>query len=220
MPLATVSIIVQTPEGSLKEKIAQDGRPLTASERAEEEKRTRNFIDDPGQRQKQRHDSEHDDKSAAKLLEMLPNAFRWKIVSETSETITLAFESDPSFQPPDMESRIMSAMAGQLVVDRAQHRIRTMSGTLSQDVNIGFGVLGKLRQGGTFDVERREIEPGLWQIVETHVHIDGRALLFKTIGQQQDEVNSGFTRVPDTTTLEQAASMLKEGQEARASLPR
>lgn len=115
----------------------------------------------------------------------------------------------------------MSTMAGQLVVDRVQHRIRTIRGALTQDVNIGFGLLGRLRQGGTFDVERRELTPGLWQITETHVHIDGRALLFKTIGQQQDEINSEFTRVPDTTTLEQAVSMLSEHNEGgTTSVPR
>jgi hypothetical protein len=42
------------------------------------------------------------------------------------------------------------------------------------------------------------------------VHIEGRALFFKTIGQQQDEVKSDFTQVPAGTTLEQAVGMLKQ----------
>jgi hypothetical protein len=210
VPVETVSIIVQTAQGSVREKVEQGGRPLTASQAQAEAKRVESFVHDPAQQQRQRRDSEHDDQSAQKLLAMLPKAFTWKVVGETPELVTLEFAPDPSFEPPDMEVRVMGAMAGRMVVDRAQHRIRTMRGTLSRDVNIGFGLLGKLRQGGTFDVERREVAPGLWQIVETHVHIDGRALLFKTIGEQQDEVNSGYTRVPDATTLEQAAAMLAE----------
>jgi hypothetical protein len=74
---------------------------------------------------------------------------------------------------------------------------------------IGWGVLGRLRAGGTFRVERREIAPRLWQITETHVHIEGKALFFKNIGQQQDEVQTDFTLVPAGTTLEQAAEMSK-----------
>ncbi|ODU53538.1 MAG: hypothetical protein ABT04_04535 [Granulicella sp. SCN 62-9] len=58
-------------------------------------------------------------------------------------------------------------------------------------------------------MERRELKPGLWQITETHVHIVGKALLFKNIGQQQDEVQTEFTQVPVGTTLEQAAEMSK-----------
>ena len=66
-----------------------------------------------------------------------------------------------------------------------------------------------MKKGGTFDVERRELGPGVWEITESHVHIHGHALLFKNIGEQDDEVKSEFRRVPDETTLEQAAGMLK-----------
>ena len=209
LPANTLSVVVETAQGSLKQKIEENGKPLPPEAATAEEKRVHAFLHDAAQQQKQRKNSEHDDQSAARLLEMLPRAFTWKLVSETPEMLTLAFAPDPNFQPPDMESRVMSAMAGELVVDRRQHRIRTMRGALVHDVEIGYGLLGRLRQGGTFDVERREIAPGLWQITETHVHIDGRALLFKTIGQQQDEINTRFTPVPRETTLEQAVSLLK-----------
>ena len=208
VPVHTISIVVETSYGSVKQKIEESGHPLTPEQTAAELQHVQSFIHDPGQQQKQRRDGQHDDKSATKLLTMLPEAFIWKIASETPELITLGFEPDPRFDPPDMEAHVMSTMAGEMVVDKAQHRIRTIRGTLSHDVEIGFGLLGRLRQGGTFEVERRELAPGLWQIVETHVHIEGRALFFKTIGQQQDEIKTGFTRVPDSTTLEQAAAML------------
>jgi len=104
---------------------------------------------------------------------------------------------------------VLSAMAGELVVDKKQHRIKTISGKLTRDVTFGWGLLGRLKQGGTFRVERRELKPGLWQITETHVHIVGKALLFKNIGQQQEEVQTDFTQVPAGTTLEQAAEMSK-----------
>lgn len=208
LPVHTVSIVVETNHGSIKQKIEQNGQHLTAEQTAAEMRRIQSFIHDPKQQQKQRRDSEHDDQSAAKLLEMLPKAFNWKIASETKELTTLSFAPNPDFTPPDMEARVMGVMAGELIVDKGQHRIRSIRGKLSENVLIGYGLLGKLRQGGTFDVERRELSPGLWQIVETHVHIDGRALLFKTIGQQQDEINSDYTRVPDSTTLEQAVALL------------
>jgi hypothetical protein len=102
-------------------------------------------------------------------------------------------------------------MAGEMVVDKKQNRIATLSGRLMRDVTIGWGILGRLKEGGSFRVERREMAPGLWQITETHVHIQGRVLFFKDISQEQDEVQSDFTQVPDATTLEQAAEMSKPG---------
>ena len=142
------------------------------------------------------------------MLNLLPRAFLWTLGAETGESVTLHFAPDPAFKAPDIESRVLAAMQGELVVDRAQHRIRTIRGTLTHDVNIGFGILGKLREGGTFNVERRQIAPTSWQITETHVHIDGRALLFKMIGQQTDEIKTGFQPVPPATTLAEAAALL------------
>lgn len=208
----TVSYVVETANGSVKRLIDRDGRPLAAAEAKAEDDRVRDFIHDTSKLAKQKKDSAADDKNAAELLKMLPEAFTWRVASESGDLVTLAFSPDPNFHPPDMQSRVLGTMSGELVVQKAQQRIRTIKGTLTQDVLIGYGVLGRLKQGGTFDVERREVKPGLWQITETHVHIDGKALFFKTIGQQQDEVLTEFREVPGGTTLEQAAEMSKPGR--------
>jgi hypothetical protein len=201
-------IVVETENGAISRHVEEGGRPASESTLKSDDAEIQRFIHDPGLQAKQRRDGAHDEKDASELLNLLPAAFNWRIESETPEAYSLAFQPDPNFHPPDMEARVMGEMAGTLVVDKKQHRIQTMKGALSEDINIGFGILGRLRKGGTFDIERRQLAPGLWQITESHVHIDGRALFFKTIGQQQDEVKSKFTQVPPGTTLEQAVGML------------
>jgi hypothetical protein len=203
-------VVVETEYGALKRHLEEHGRPASAATLAADDERIQRFIHDPGMQAKQRRDGEHDDKSATELLNQMPEAFLWSVESETPDTIVLHFEPNPNFSPPDMQSRVMGKMAGTMIVDKTQHRIRTMKGSLSEDISIGFGLLGRLHRGGTFDVERKQIAPGLWQIAETHVHIEGRALFFKTIGQQEDEVKWDFTPVPPGTTLEQAVALLKE----------
>jgi len=205
----SVSIVVQTKHGSVKRLISRGGQPLSEVEAQAEDQRIRNLIYDPGKLAKRRKDAAQDDKNATELLNMLPEAFNWKVQSEDAEKITLHFQPNPNFSPPDMQSRVLGEMEGELVVDREQNRIETISGRLVQDVTIGWGLLGRLHEGGTFRVERRQIAPKLWQITETHVHIEGKALFFKNIGEQQDEVQTEFTRVPEDTTLEQAAEMSK-----------
>jgi hypothetical protein len=200
--------VVDTAQGEVKQKIAMGGHPLSADQERVEAAKVKSFLSDPRAQAQQRKNGEHDDKSAEKLLNLLPRAFVWKVVGESGGEITLHFAPDPNFKAPDIESRVLGAMEGELVVDLAQHRIRTIRGMLAHDVEIGYGFLGKLRQGGTFDVERRQVAPGSWQITETHVHIDGRALLFKTIGQQTDEVKYDFQPVPMATTLPEAATMV------------
>ena len=203
----TVSIVVQTDAGSVKRLIMRNGVSLDAAQTREEDHRLEQMIRDTGRLAKQRHDSEADDRSAAELIHMLPDAFTWKVTEEDAENVTLHFEPNPVFDPPSMQARVLGAMRGELVVSRAQQRIRTIRGTLTEDVTFGFGLLGRMKKGGTFRVERREVAPGLWQITETHVHIDGKALLFKSIGEQQDEIQTQFRRVPNSTTLEQAIEL-------------
>lgn len=205
----TASIVVETSHGSVKRLIERNGRPLNEVEARVEDERVQAFIHDPFQLAKQKKDGQQDGKNAEELLRMLPDAFTWKVGSDDGENITLNFEPNPKFSPPDFQGRVLGQMAGKLVVNKGQNRIVTISGRLTQDVTFGWGLLGRLHQGGTFRVERRQVAPGLWQITETHVHIVGKALFFKNIGQEQDEVQTEFTQVPHETTLEQAAELSK-----------
>jgi hypothetical protein len=200
-------ITIETREGTLRRLIELSGQPLSASASAAETQRINSYVHDPDAQAKARKNGAHDDAQATELLKMLPDAFLWSTVSETPEFITLSFRPNPNFSPPDMQSRVMCAMAGEMMIARNGDRIRTLRGQLSYNVLIGFGLLAKLYKGGTFDVERRLVGDGHWQITETHVHIGGHALLFKTIGQQEDEVKTEWKASGDDT-LEQAARTL------------
>jgi hypothetical protein len=86
-----------------------------------------------------------------------------------------------------------------------------MKGRLMKDVKFGGGILGHLEQGGTFDVRQEEVAPNHWEITELKVNMKGKALFFKTISVQQNELRDHFERVSDTLTLSQAAdSLLKQ----------
>lgn len=200
----TVSIVVETDAGSVKRLLERNGHALSGDEAKAEEQRIQEFVRDTAKLNRQRKDGAADDESARQLLQMLPDAFVWKLTGENETEERLEFAPNPGFRPATMEARVLSAMAGEVVLDRKQHRMKTLRGRLTQDVMLGYGLLGRMKEGGTFRVERREIRPGLWAITETHVHIDGKALLFKQIGQQQDEIETEFTPVPNGTTLEQA----------------
>jgi hypothetical protein len=201
--------VVETDQGSIKKKIRQNGQPLSPADLEQENNRIQSFIHDPSQQAKQRRDSEQDDKRAEEMLRMLPDAFIWTIKSDTPEATTLTFVPNPSFNPPSMETRVFAAMAGQIVVSKPENRIQSISGKLIRDVTFGWGLFGRMEQGGTFSVERRSLAPKVWQITESHVHIQGHVLLFKTISEQEDEVKTDFRPTPPSTSLEQAANLLR-----------
>jgi hypothetical protein len=201
-------ITIETRQGSLRRMIELNGQPLSPSAVQAETQRIDDYVHDPSAQARARKNGAHDDAQAAEMLKMLPEAFLWSVFSETPELITLSFKPNPSFDPPDMQAHVMGTMGGQMVIARNGNRIRTLRGQLTNHVLIGLGIVAKLDKGGTFDVERRQVGGGHWQITETHVHIGGHALLFKTIDQQEDEVKTDWAPSPDNT-LEEAARTLE-----------
>ena len=205
----TLYYTVETPAGNLKKKLQDHGRPLSPQDRAADDSARGTLMSNPDAMRKLRQNNTHDDQQAEQMLKLLPVAYLWSIASEHGDLTTLDFKPDPAFNPPSMEARVLSAMSGQIVISRPQNRIATIRGSLVDDVKFGYGIFGRLRQGGSFQVERREVAPHHWQITETHVYISGHALFFKSIGDQEDEVRSDF-HISPATTLQQANDILNK----------
>jgi hypothetical protein len=210
-----VKLVVQTPEGSVSKMIEINGHPLTQQEEKADEQRMHRFVTDAALRQKQKQSNQHDDQQAASLTKMLPDAFLWTKVSENGDETTLAFKPNPKFHPPTREARVFSAMTGTMVVNTKDRRIQSLKGKLIRNVDFGWGLLGKLDKGGTFNVEREQIGSRVWEITATHVHIQGHALIFKSISEQQDEETSDYKPAPESITLAEAAKMLNDGTVAK-----
>lgn len=201
-----VDQVAESPQGDLHRTIIRNGKPLTPAETQAETDRLNVGKHDVAGQAKAKKASAHDDEEASNMLRHFPVAFFWSVNSETPTHITLDYQPNPAFSASTMASKVMSQMTGQMVVQKNGHHLHIMKGHLTQDVTLLLGLV-KLKAGGYFEVERREVAPGHWQIVEQHTHMDGRALLFKTVGQQEDETKSDFRPCP-TTSLEDAGRAL------------
>jgi len=193
--------VAQTREGALVRVIRANGQLVPE---AEQRQKMDAFLHDFPARSKQSKSEQHDDEQAAELLNLLPQAFVWTDKGTNGDLKILHFRPDPEFRPPDFEAKVFAAMEGDMSVDARQLRIASLKGQLIHSVKIFGGLLGELNAGGTFDVERRETGPGIWQITETHVHIEGHALIFKNISEQEDDVKSRFRQLTGDLTLQQA----------------
>ncbi|MES2219333.1 MAG: hypothetical protein V4587_00015, partial [Acidobacteriota bacterium] len=212
---STVKLVVQTPKGTVSKTILLNGHPLTAQQRAQDDTRMESIITDPNVVAKQRKSAAHDDQQAVSLMKMLPDGFLWSYAKESDGKITLHFKPNPAFQPPTYASRVFAAMAGEMVVDAAQKRLMVLSGKLIQTVEFGWGLFGQMNKGGTFRVVRSQLAPGIWEITETHVHIQGHMLIFKSINEQEDEISSDYKKTPASMTLQEAIDKLKNGDIAK-----
>lgn len=200
---SVIQWVAQTHSADVNRIVVKNGHSVSI---ADQRHQVQSFIRDSSAQAQQRKDQSRDDQRARALLRLLPVAFDWKISKRNRKSTTLDFSPKASFHPPTREARVFSAMRGVLVVQNDEDRIVEFKGHLIHDVDFGAGFLGKLNKGGAFRIERSDVGNGIWDITETHVHIQGHALIFKSISEQEDDIKSSFTREPDSITLQQAAS--------------
>lgn len=199
------TIVVQTTShGSINRLTKLNGKAIPISK---QKSKIENYVNSPSLQQKKRQADQNDAKQTEQLLKMIPNAFLWSVTKVTPDDITLAYKPNPNFNPPSMQDRVFSAMAGKMVLNRDQHRIVVFEGKLIHNVNFLWGLLGHINQGGTFSVRRKQLEPHIWEIVEMHVHINGHILFFKTIGSNEDDISTDWRPAPKNLTLQQAADL-------------
>lgn len=195
--------VASTQQGEIQLVLERNGEKLSVSQQSD---LIRDFLHDPRAQKKQVAEINHDIQQLDDLLQLLPHGFVWTQTGATATTTSLHFEPNPHFHPPTREARVFSSMEGDAIIDNQQHRIRSMSGHLMHEVRFGGGILGKLKEGGSFSLQQEQVGPSLWQLTAFDVHLEGDALLFKSISLLQDDERSDFRPEPSTITLDQAAT--------------
>jgi hypothetical protein len=206
---AVTQWVAETSDGNVQRVVEQNGQKVPEWQQRQS---MQNFAKNSDELANQRKSDQHDDKQATEMLKLLPQAFLWTKTGERDGSFVLHFTPNPEFHPPDWESRVFAAMEGEMRVDVSEHRIVSLKGRMIRDVRFLGGLLGDLKAGGRFDVERRKTGGDVWQITETHVHIQGRALLFKNISENEDDVKTRFKELPGNVSLSQAESDLMHTQ--------
>jgi hypothetical protein len=205
---AKEKMVVETHQGQLTCLEQIDGQPLTTEQRNAEQRRIQNFVADASAQRRAQQASRSDDQQSTDLFSILPDAFIFQYDGTQGDNTKLTFHPNPGFRSHSTEEYVFHKMDGFVIVNTKEYRLVEIAGTLTHGVEFFGGLLGHIDPGGTFDVRLTEVKPGIWKIARLKVNMRGRALFFKTIGDQEDETHSDFRRVPDGITLSQAEQML------------
>jgi hypothetical protein len=201
--------VVETREGTLDRLVAVDGRPLTAAEQRKEDDRLQKLATHSADLEKQKKQTAEDGERERRMLQMLPDAFRYQMVGTEDDLIHLKFVPNPSFRPSNHEAAVFHHLAGDLWIDSRSKRLARMDGTLISDVKFGGGMLGHLNKGGTFEVRQQPVGNGVWEMASLNVQMNGKALFFHNISVHERQECSNFRPVAANMTPKEAASLLK-----------
>jgi len=203
---------IETSAGRINRLLAQDGKPLGPEQQEQETRRLEALLRDSGERQKLMRDYQGDEDRIARIVGLLPEGFVYQYDGVEGaggdEEIRLKYQPNPDFKPPTYEARVFHGMAGTVWINAREKRLSRLQGQLVANVDFGYGLLGRLDKGGTFNMERVEVSPGNWKTRALDVHITGYVVLLKSIGKDQTERRSNFRPVPANLTLQQAKAML------------
>jgi hypothetical protein len=199
---------VETNRGRIHRTVAEDGKSLSAEQQEEESRRLQTLLTDSGQQQRLLRDYQDDEDRIARIVGLMPEGFLYQFAGVQGDDIRLTYRPNPDFKPPTYEARVFHGMAGTLWINAREKRLSRLEGKLESNVDFGYGLLGRLNKGGTFELDRVEVVPGNWKTRALDVHITGHVVLLKSIGKDETERRSDFREVSPNITLQQAEAVL------------
>ena len=200
--------VVETSAGKVRLLLAEDGKPLSPDRVAAEKERLKEIIAHPDAFQRREQAMKNDELHAEEMLAMLHRAFLFDEPHMEGGDVRIDYRPDPAYQPKTLEEKVLHAMSGAVMVDRASLQLHRIEGKVPTDVSLGYGMLGTIHAGSSF-ATTHEVEPGNeWKPALVSTMIDGKALFFKEIGRNEHTVHSDFKELPDGMSIAQAVELL------------
>jgi hypothetical protein len=204
---------VETADGPITRLALSNGRPLDLEARQAEQARLYRLLNSPSEQARHRQEYADDEKRIGRIVALLPDAFLYEYAGEEKGCFRLRFHPNPEYPARSIEARIFHAMSGELWVDARHKRMARLDGYLEENVDFGYGILGRLFKGGWFRLERTQVSVTDWKTERLEVHMSGRAMLFKTIARETSEVRGGFAAVPAGMNLAQGLALIGQPQQ-------
>ena len=211
----TTKEIIETKDGDVARLIAINGQPLTAEQEQAEMNRLDTLSRSP-EMQARRHRSEQKDAARIdQLVGMLPDSEVYKLEGMVScgarQCYRLSFTPNPNFETPNIEAEVLRGFAGEVWIEEQQQRLVRLDAHLVREVSVGFGILGRLNEGGTMVLQQEfEADAQEWQPTELKMNLSGKALMVKTVNIRINELASDFAPVPQDLGYRDAIAMLKK----------
>jgi len=202
--------VIETVDAPVRHLLAVDGYPPTSVQMKEENDRHQELLNNASRRHAIQKQQDNDDKKMEELLRIIPEAFVFEDQGKEGQSERIAFHPNPGFKPKTYEQRILHALDGIVFIDLHDKRIARLSGSLGTRVKFGYGLIGHVEQGGTTDITRVHLSPGVWKTSAEKIDIDGRFVMLKTINKHQDESRTGFEQVAPDTTFAQALNEIEK----------
>jgi hypothetical protein len=175
--------------------VAINGKPLSASEQAQEEQKMRKVIDERRRESRDARDRriskyEEERKRDQMMMSELTKAFTFTLIGKQKldghTVYALKAMPRPGYQPPTMETKVLPGMQGRLWVDANDYQwVKVMAETVRPVSITGF--LARVEPGTRFELEKAPVEGGVWLPKHFAMRAHAKILYFINHKTQEDD---------------------------------
>jgi len=201
---------VETADGPVNRLALSDGHPLGAGAQEAEAARLERLLSSPSEQARHLRQYDEDEERIGRILALLPDAFLYEYDGEENGSYRLRFHPNPVYPAGSIEARVFHSMSGTLWVDVRAKRLARLEGRVGENVDFGFGILGRLYKGGWFRLVRVQVSATDWKTESLEMHMNIRALLVKTFARETSEMRGGFEAIPAGLSLAQGMALLNQ----------
>lgn len=204
--------VIETADGNVSRTLTWKGRALTADELAGERKRLEALTISKVQRRREK--SQSSDKYAIELIQTLPKAMVYTPVAEQQagglehEQAVFDFAPNPAFQPQDSTQSLLTGLAGRIWINTEDHHLSRLDLHITRNLNLMFGMLARVYEGGLMSYEQRAAAPGVYCYSRVTLDVTLRELMLRTVPYKQTLTVSDVQFLPTAPTVKQAVTTL------------
>jgi hypothetical protein len=188
--------------------LARQGKPLDLAGQKKETDRLNNLRLNPGEQARMKQDHDAEEQRLQRLMAAMPEAFVYSYDGTDGGNLRLTFRPNPAYNPQTYEARVYHALSGQIWIQPQWKRLVKIDAHIVNEIDFGFGLLGRIEKGGSFQIEREQVDPERWKTSLLDVHISGRIVFFKSINKDQRELRSNFQPVRSDLDVQGAVDIL------------
>ena len=180
--------------------VAVNGKPLPPEQQAQGQKDLETTLEEREKESRQQRREriakyEKERESDHLLMEQLTKALDFKLVGEQKlgpyEVYVLKATPRPGYEPPNIESKVLTGMEGKLWIDEKTFQWVKVEATVVRPVSIE-GFLAEVEPGTHFELEKAPVTDSIWLPKHFAMKSQAKVLFLFTRKSQADETYSGY----------------------------
>jgi len=204
--------VIETQDGTVSRTLTYKGRALTEDEEKGEQERLKALTPQDVNRRRQK--AESNDKYGMELIRTLPQAMTFTPVTGQPQLpgrhpqIVLDFVPDPKFHPTNTTQSLLTGLAGRVWIDAETHHLARMELRVIQNLNLMFGILARVYEGGTLSYEQKAVSPQHDAYNEIKMDVKLRELMVHVAPYRQTLTVTSVRFYPVAPTVKDAVTTL------------